>query len=85
MLSWSCGEWMNQMEGKEILKNVLNSNSFKVKTQQGSILQGNEKFGVIIKGLILSRDEATFPPELMEIKQKILDKINGKTAAKRNV
>lgn len=73
------GEWPNQIEGKEILRDILNSNLFVVKTQDDSILQGREKFNEIVKELLemKNQDQDVFPQDFIEIKNKILNKINS--------
>jgi len=51
-IEYGCGEWIKLIKGKDILKEVLNSECFKVKNKDGIFLQGDEKNWEILKELI---------------------------------
>ncbi|MDR0391982.1 MAG: hypothetical protein LBH59_08755 [Planctomycetaceae bacterium] len=76
-LQINVGKWQDQMEGKEILNSVLSQGFFKVKNNMNKIIQNKDKTNRIIKDLLKEKNRSNkFPQELLEIKEKIIQKIN---------
>jgi hypothetical protein len=76
-LQFEKGQWQDQMEGKEILHNILSQGFFRVETNDKKILEGTEKFNAIIKDLLKpeNQNHPAFPDELQTIKSKIRQKL----------
>jgi hypothetical protein len=76
-LQINVGQWQDQMEGKEILNNVLSQDDlFKVKTNNNESVQGKEKSNYIIKDLLKEENRANnFPQGLLEIREKVIQTI----------
>lgn len=50
-LQYDCGTWLEQLSGKEIMKNIINQ-CFQVQDRQGKYLQGEERTKQVVKELL---------------------------------
>ncbi len=72
-LAFGRGDWLDMVQGKSVLTQVINSGSFQVKTTDGTALQGREKLNEVVKDL-LRKDEQ--PSDFVELKRLITKRID---------
>ena len=72
-LDFGRGDWLDMVQGKKILTQVINSGSFQVRTSDGTALQGSEKLNETVKDL-LRKDEQ--PADFVELKCLITKRID---------
>ena len=71
-LKFESGNWLQMMEGKEILNQVIDSSYFKVYYKNKKLAHGKEKIMKIIKKLL--RSNSPFQPEDFNILQDLINK-----------
>jgi hypothetical protein len=74
-LTFEAGIWINMINGKKILNQVIHSNFFKVKNNDGIALTGNDKTNEVLKDLLRQDD---LPSDFLELKQLIIARIDEK-------
>ena len=74
-LAFGQGDWLNMVQGKSVLTQVINSGSFQVRTSDGTALQGSEKLNEVVKDL-LKQAERVQPADFMELKRLIIKRID---------
>ncbi len=72
-LDFGRGDWLDMVQGKSVLTQVINSGSFQVRTLDGTALQGSEKLKETVKDL-LRKDEQ--PADFMELKRLITKRLD---------
>lgn len=72
-LDFGRGDWLDMVQGKSVLTQVINSGSFQVRTLDGTALQGSEKLNEVVKDL-LRKDEQ--PSDFVELKRLITKRID---------
>ena len=73
-IAYGQGDWLDMVQGKKILSQVINSRSFQqVKAADGKVLQGREKINEIVKDL-LGKDEQ--PADFVELRRLITRRID---------
>ncbi len=72
-LDFGRGDWLDMVQGKSVLTQVINSGSFQVRTLDGTALQGSEKLKETVKDL-LRKDEQ--PADFVELKRLITKRID---------
>jgi hypothetical protein len=77
-LSFDAGQWMEMVHGKQVLAQVINSDCFKVKANDGTVLQGREKINEIVIDL-LKKDISIQPADFVTLKNLIHTKIMHRT------
>ena len=70
-ISFGKGLWLNMIQGKKVLSQVINSGCFCVKATDDAILAGKEKINAVIKDLLKKKD--CIPDDFKELK-KLIDK-----------
>lgn len=70
LLVFGSGRWLELMQGKEILRQVLNSNCFQVKEKK---LQGEKRIKQILKNLLSKPKQ---PDDFHKLKELLTEKIN---------
>lgn len=51
-LTFNDGEWIDMIQGKKVLSQIINSGCFKVESTDGSNLKGRDKLNAVIKDLL---------------------------------
>ncbi len=74
-LDFGRGDWLDMVQGKSVLTQVINSGSFQVRTLDGTPLQGHEKIHEVVKDL-LRQSEHVQPADFMELKRLITRRID---------
>jgi len=69
-------EWLNMIQGKKVLAQVINSGCFQVQAADGIALSGREKINEIVKDL-LKKDASIQPDDFVALKQLIDIRTNG--------
>ena len=70
------GDWLDMVQGKKILSQVINSGSFRqVKATDGTALQGREKLNEVVKDLLRQAEDVQ-PDDFMELKRLITRRID---------
>lgn len=67
ILEFNSGTWLEKVQGKKILSQLVNSSCFKVKSTEGKDLMGREKLNEIVKEL-LRQDLKHQPSDFVELK-----------------
>ncbi len=75
-ISFGTGSWLSLIQGKEVLNQIINSECFKVKANDGTQLDGKDKKKTVIQDL-LKKDESILPSDFNELKKLINIKVNG--------
>jgi len=75
-LVFGSGEWLNMIQGKKVLAQVINSSCFQVNAIDGTPLTGQQKMTEIVKDL-LKKDPSVQPEDFITLKQLIDKRING--------
>jgi len=75
-LAFGDGEWLNMIQGKKVLAQVINSGCFQVQAADGIALSGREKINEIVKDL-LKKDASIQPDDFVALKQLIDIRTNG--------
>ena len=70
------GEWLDMIQGKKVLNQIIHSKNFEVKDLNGNYLQGDKKLNVIIEEL-LQKDESVLPSDFIELKKLIKERIDS--------
>jgi hypothetical protein len=68
------GKWLDMVQGKKMLSQVVNSGCFKISTTDGSKLSGKEKLNAVAKDL-LKKDSKIQPIDFLKLKKLILIRI----------
>ena len=74
-LTFGRGDWLDMVQGKSVLTQVINSGSFQVRTSDGTALQGSEKLNEVVKDL-LNQAERVQPADFVELKRLIIKRID---------
>ena len=74
-LTFDRGDWLDMVQGKSVLTQVINSGSFQVRTSDGTALQGSEKLNEIVKDLLRQAEDVQ-PADFMELKRLIIKRID---------
>lgn len=74
-IEFDSGEWIQFIQGKKVLAQLVNSQCFQVKTTDGNTLSGREKLNEIVKDLLQNRD-AQQPPDFVGLRDKINKRIS---------
>jgi hypothetical protein len=69
-ISFGKGLWLDMIQGKKVLLQIINSNCFQVKTTAGVSLAGKKKLNAIVVEL-LKKDETVLPKDFIELKNLI--------------
>ena len=73
-LAYGRGNWLDMVQGKKILSQVINSGSFQqVKAADGKVLQGREKINEVVKDLLGKYDQ---PADFEKLKRLITRRID---------
>lgn len=75
-IGFGAGEWLDLIQGKKVLGQIVNSECFQVATTDGKTLMGREKLNEVVKEL-LQKDKAVQPQDFMTLKELIDNRING--------
>jgi len=70
------GEWLNMVQGKKILAQVINSGCFQVQARDGIALSGRDKINEVVREL-LKKDDDIQPADFVALKQLIYTRINS--------
>ncbi|MBT3388587.1 MAG: DUF4435 domain-containing protein [Desulfobacula sp.] len=68
------GKWLNMVQGKKVLSQVVNSGCFTIPTTDGSTLSGKEKLNAVAKDL-LKKDTGIQPIDFHKLKELIRRRI----------
>jgi hypothetical protein len=68
------GKWLDMVQGKKVLSQVVNSGCFKIPTKDGSTLSGKEKLNAVAKDL-LKKDTVMQPIDFRKLKELIRRRI----------
>lgn len=74
-LAFGQGDWLDMVQGKSVLTQVINSGSFQVRTSDGTALQGREKFNEVVKDLLRQAEDVQ-PDDFVELKRLITRRID---------
>ncbi|OQX30016.1 MAG: hypothetical protein B0D92_00645 [Spirochaeta sp. LUC14_002_19_P3] len=74
-ISFGTGLWLNMIQGKKVLSQIIHSECFKVQARNGTPVSGKEKLNAIIKDL-LQQDESILPEDFNELKLLIKEQLN---------
>lgn len=74
-LSFETGEWLNMIQGKRVLNQIINSSCFQVRSREDIPMSGNEKLHAIVKDL-LQRTPEILPNDFMKLKELINARIS---------
>lgn len=77
-LAFGVGDWLQMVQGKKILAQVINSGCFQVRANDGTPVTGREKINEVVKDL-LQKDSSIQPADFIALKQLIDTRINGAT------
>lgn len=75
-LSFGSGEWLNMIQGKKVLNQVINSGCFQVPTLDGKPLNGREKIHAVVKELTQKSPEIQ-PDDFVKLRELIDSRISG--------
>ena len=75
-LEFGSGNWLERMQGKKILGQVVNSNCFQVRDSRNNHLAGREKLNEVVKDL-LQKDDANLPTDFTQLKRLIDQRIKA--------
>jgi hypothetical protein len=70
------GKWLDMVQGKKVLAQVINSGCFQVQAYDGTALNGREKLNEVVKDL-LQKDSSVQPSDFVALKQLIDTRIKG--------
>lgn len=76
------GDWLDMIQGKQVLAQIINSACFKVQTRDGAALAGREKLNEIVKKL-LKNSSIKQPEDFVRLKQLINTRIYGASRTTR--
>ncbi len=68
------GKWIDMIQGKKVLSQLINSGCFKVKATDGSNLTGREKLNAVVKDL-LKKEADVQPDDFLELKSLISSRL----------
>ena len=74
-IAFGVGEWLNLIQGKNVLAQIVNSACFQVATTDGNTLMGRQKLNEVVKDLLV-QDAAVQPDDFMALKELIAKRIN---------
>lgn len=69
------GEWLSMIQGKQVLKQVINSNCFHIPANEGVSLSGKDKLNAVAKDL-LNKNDSILPEDFITLRQLISKRIN---------
>jgi hydroxyethylthiazole kinase-like sugar kinase family protein len=75
-LSFGSGLWLNMIQGKKVLSQIINSGCFRVETTGGATLSGKEKINAVIKDLLRKQDDI-LPDDFKKLKKVINKRLMG--------
>ena len=67
--------WLNMIQGKQVFTEVAQSSCFRVEEANGTVLQGYQKIGEIVKELLRKPDNVQ-PTDFVELKKLITKRID---------
>ena len=73
-LVFGSGDWLDRVQGKRILAQVINSGCFQVRATDGTVLRGRERIGEVAKDLLRNAGEYV-PADFLELKKLIAKRI----------
>lgn len=76
-LSFGTGEWLNMIQGKKVLNQVIHSGCFQVRSADGTSLSGREKIHAVVKDL-LQKSQDIQPDDFLKLRALIDARISGK-------
>ena len=74
-IDFGVGEWLDLIQGKKVLAQIVNSECFQVATTNGNTLMGREKLNEVVKDLLLKGTAQ--PDDFMALKKLIDTRVNG--------
>ena len=69
-INFDVGNWLEQIKGKMVLTQVINSECFRVRALNGNLLQGKEKLQAVVRDL-LNKDTNVQPKDFKDLKKLI--------------
>jgi len=75
-LVFGVGDWLNMVQGKKVLAQVINSGCFQVQATDGTSVTSRERINEVAKNL-LQKDPSIQPADFVSLKQLIDTRING--------
>ncbi len=70
------GKWIDMIQGKKVLTQVIHSGCFKVQATDGSNLSGKDKLNAVVKDLLKKETEVQ-PHDFTVLKELISSRVNG--------
>lgn len=71
------GKWLDMIQGKAVLAQLINSPAFEVKPNTGKALQGREKLNRIVKDLLQQGSTIQQPQDFQDLKSLVLRRIQA--------
>lgn len=75
-LMYGNGKWLEMIQGKKVLSQVIQSNCFKVVTSAGEIVDGQKKVDYVVKNL-LKKEDSIQPEDFLELKRLINNRLRS--------
>ena len=76
-LTLSHGKWIDMIQGKAVLAQMVNSSAFAVKTNAGESLRGPQKTREIVRDLLRQGAQIEQPKDFLELKTLVLKRIQA--------
>ncbi len=73
-LKFGTGKWLEMIQGKKVLSQIIQSNCFKVVNQMGNPVEGQDKINIVVKNL-LGKDISKQPDDFRELKKLIENRL----------
>lgn len=71
------GKWLDMIQGKAVLAQLVNSPCFEVRTNAGEPLQGRDKTREIVKDLLRQGSKIEQPQDFLDLKALVLKRIQA--------